>query len=43
VRDCFAEVLGSEWNTETDAAWGELLREIDAIVAQQTSKHGMEV
>lgn len=43
VRDCFAEVLGSEWNAETDAAWGELLREIDAIVEQQTAKAGMEV
>ena len=28
------EVLGPDWTSEMDTAWGELLREIEAVVAE---------
>lgn len=43
VKDCFAEVLGGEWNAETDAAWNALLAEIDGVILQQAEKYGMAV
>lgn len=43
VRDTFAEILGSEWDAETDAAWAILLAEIDAVILQQAKKYGMAV
>jgi hemoglobin-like flavoprotein len=33
MRDTFAEMLGSDWDGETDAAWGALLARIDAALA----------
>ena len=29
VRDVFAQMLGSEWTPDIDAAWGDLLARID--------------
>lgn len=43
VKETFAEILGSEWNAETEAAWETLLREIDAVILQQAEKYGMAV
>lgn len=45
VKETFAEVLGDEWTAETDAAWGLLLAEIEALIAKQAakSKYGMEL
>jgi hemoglobin-like flavoprotein len=33
MRDTFAEMLGSDWDGETDAAWRALLARIDAALA----------
>ena len=43
VRDTFAEILGSEWSAETEAAWEKLLDEIDVFVEEQARKYGMAV
>src|SRR5690606_13751070 len=40
VRDTFAEILGSEWSAETEAAWEILLDEIDVFVEEQARKYG---
>lgn len=43
VRDCFRDILGSEWDQATDTAWAALLADIDAFIAEQAAKYGMEV
>jgi len=43
TMETFRELLGDEWTAETDAAWGALLAELDAVVAEQAKKYGMEV
>lgn len=43
VRDCFRDSLGSEWDEATDTAWEAMLHDIDAFIAEQTAKYGMEV
>ncbi len=43
TMETFRELLGDEWTAETDAAWGALLGELDAVVAEQAKKYGMEV
>lgn len=43
VRDCFRDILGCEWDTATETAWAALLADIDAFVAEQAAKYGMEV
>lgn len=43
VRDCFRDILGCEWDTATDTAWAALLADIDAFVAEQAAKYGVEV
>ena len=43
VRDCFRDSLGSEWDKATDAAWESMLHDIDAFIAEQAAKYGMEV
>lgn len=43
VRDCFRDILGNEWDAATDTAWQALLADIDAFVAEQATKYGMEV
>ena len=43
VRDCFRDSLGSEWDKATDAAWEAMLHDIDAFIAEQAAKYGMEV
>ncbi len=36
IRDCLLDILGEQWSQEIDAAWHKLLRDIEAIVLQQT-------
>ena len=43
VRDCFRDSLGSEWDGATDDAWEAMLHDIDAFIAEQAAKYGMEV
>ena len=43
TMETFRELLGDEWTAETDAAWATLLGELDAVVAEQAKKYGMEV
>jgi hemoglobin-like flavoprotein len=43
VRDCFRNSLGSEWDGATDDAWEAMLHDIDAFIAEQAAKYGMEV
>lgn len=43
VMETFRELLGDEWTAETDAAWGRLLGEFDATIAEQAKKSGMAV
>ncbi|MBX3496803.1 MAG: globin [Parvibaculum sp.] len=43
TMETFRELLGAEWTAETDAAWATLLGELDAVVAEQAKKYGMEV
>ncbi len=43
VMETFRELLGDEWTAETDAAWGKLLGEFDAVIAEQVAKSGMAV
>jgi hemoglobin-like flavoprotein len=35
MRDAFAAMLGSDWSTEIDAAWRDLLARIDAALASE--------
>ncbi|MEX2249597.1 MAG: globin [Parvibaculum sp.] len=43
TMETFRDLLGAEWTTETDAAWGALLGELDAVAAAQAAKYGMAV
>tara|TARA_R110002110_G_scaffold3104_7_gene15912 strand:- start:31782 stop:32219 length:438 start_codon:yes stop_codon:yes gene_type:complete len=43
VMETFRELLGAEWTAQTDAAWNALLADIDALIAEQAAKSGMEV
>ncbi|MBX3506940.1 MAG: globin [Parvibaculum sp.] len=43
VRDCFRDSLGSEWDQATEDAWEAMLHDIDAFIAEQAAKYGMEV
>lgn len=43
VRDCFRDSLGSEWDEAMDDAWEAMLHDIDAFIAEQAAKYGMEV
>jgi hypothetical protein len=43
VMETFRDLLGAEWTAETDAAWATLLGALDAVVAEQAKKYGMEV
>jgi hemoglobin-like flavoprotein len=35
IRDTFAQLLGTAWTNDIDAAWKELLARIDAALARQ--------
>jgi hemoglobin-like flavoprotein len=35
IRDSLREVLGGDWSPEIDAAWQDLLKQLDQVVADQ--------
>jgi hypothetical protein len=35
IRDSLRDVLGGDWSPEIDAAWQDLLKQLDQVVADQ--------